>query len=305
MKSGRVKYFIAAISSAVIWGFVFIPLRNLREFSAEQILYYRIITSFIITWIITLLLRRQKVRSDIDYIRAQSGKQRNQLLVLTVVGGILITGNWFSFIYAVNSVSLKSAAFAYMICPLITALSGFLILKEQLSKVKILAIGIAFISILILAKGSAFEVMWSVFIASFYAFHLIIQRVIRHIDKFNMLSVQLAIATILMLPLFIYQFNGIPHQAYFWLNILVIAVVFTIVPLFLSMYSLIGISSSTSGIIIYINPIISFAVAFFYFGERVGSLQLFAYSLLLVAVIVFNLAFIKEFFNKSSDQVQA
>lgn len=306
MRPGRIKYFVAAISSAIIWGFVFIPLRNLRAYPADQILHYRILASLIITWLIMMLFRRSKIKEDLSYLRAQSSKARRRLLILTITGGILVTGNWFSFIYAVNNISLKSAAFAYMVCPLITALAGFLILKEPLSKVKILALCIAAISILILAKGSSTEVMWSVFIASFYAFHLIIQRVILHIDKFNMLGIQLIIAAVLMLPLFIYHFTGLPNQPYFWGNIFVIAVVFTIIPLFLSMYSLIGLTSATSGILIYINPLISFAVAFFYFGETVSALQFFAYSLLIVAVIVFNLAFIREIFSEkvnSSDLV--
>lgn len=303
MRNGRLKYFVAAAASAIIWGFIFIPLRNLREYPAELILHYRIITSLIITWAIALLFRRQTITADLQYFRAQLSKARRRLLLLTFLGGILITGNWFSFIYAVNNVSLKSAAFAYMVCPLITALAGFLILKEHLTRVKFLAIAIALMSIVILAQGSFVEVLWSIFVASFYAFHLIVQRVIKHIDKFNMLAVQLIIAAVLMSPLYIAHFTQVPAGASFWLNILVIAVVFTIIPLFLSMYALIGLSSSTSGIIIYINPLISFAVAFFYFGEGVTSLQLFAYGLLMAAVIVFNSEFLKELVNRKAKSI--
>lgn len=298
MKSGRLKYLIAAVASAIIWGFIFIPLRNLQEYPAEQILHYRIITSLIITWAAALLFRRQTIYKDLQYLKGQQPGARTRLFILTFVGGILITGNWFSFIYAVNNVSLKSAAFAYMVCPLITALAAFLILKEHLSRIKFVAIAIALVSIVILAQGSFIEVLWSVFIASFYAFHLIVQRVIKHIDKFNMLAVQLIIAAVLMFPMYIEHFESVPQNAVFWINILVISVIFTIIPLFLSMYALIGLTSATSGIIIYVNPIISFAVAFFYFGETVTGLQLFAYSLLMVAVIIFNSEFIKELFNR-------
>ena len=238
-------------------------------------------------------------------MQAQPPKVRRRVVILTFIGAIFITGNWFTFIYAVNNVSLQSAAFAYMVCPLLTAMGGYLILKEQLSRIKFLALFIALVSIVILAQGSFIEVLWSVFIASFYAFHILIQRTIRHIDKFNMLAVQLIIAAALMLPLYIDHFTYLPADLHFWSNILVIAVVFTVIPLFLSMYSLIGLSSSTSGIIIYVNPIVSFAVAFFYFGENVTSMQLFAYSLLMMAVIVFNSAFIKGFFEKNMNKVQA
>lgn len=252
-----------------------------------------------------LLFRGSTIKKDISYIRSLSVKKKEQLLLLTLVAGVLITGNWFSFIYAVNNVSLRSAAFAYMVCPLITASGGFLILKEHLTKVKLLAIFIAMISILILAKGSFIDVVWSVFIAALYAFYLIIQRVIQHIDKFNMLAMQLLISLFLMLPLYIYHFKGFPTDIDFWLNIFLISVVFTIIPLFLSMYALIGISSSTLGIIIYINPVVSFAVAFIYFNEDVNILQLIAYALVVIAIIVFNSAVIGDLIKQSIDKVPA
>ncbi|HXH99715.1 MAG TPA: EamA family transporter [Sphingobacteriaceae bacterium] len=298
MRSGRIKYFIAAITSTVIWGFFSIPLRNLQAYPSDQILHYRIFTSLIITWVFALLFRRKTIKEDINYLREQSARKQKQLLMLTLAAGVLITGNWFSFIYAVNNVSLKSAAFAYMVCPLITALGGFLILKEHLSKVKLLAISIAVFSILILTKGAFNDVLWSVFIAALYAFYLIIQRIIQHIDKFNMLAVQLFISLFLMLPVYITNFSSFPTESYFWVNIVVISVVFTIIPLFLSMYALIGLSSSTLGIIIYINPVIAFAVAFFYFNEEVNILQVLAYSLLIIAVIIFNSGIISAFLKR-------
>ncbi len=300
MYTKRFKYFLAAFISVAIWGFFSIPFRYLKHYPSDEILHYRIFTSLFITWLIILLFRRSKIKEDIHYLKTESSANRKKLSRLTLLAGILVTGNWFSFIYAVNHVSLKSAAFAYMVCPLITALGGFLLLKEHLTKLKLTAIGIAVISILILAQGSVTDVLWSVFIATLYAFYLIIQRVITKIDKFNMLGVQLVISTIIMFPLFIYHFKSFPTDLHFWFTILVIAVVFTIIPLFLSLYALIGLPSSTFGIIIYINPIVAFAVAFFYFHEDINPHQLYAYSLLMAAVVVFNLGYYKRIIQEES-----
>jgi chloramphenicol-sensitive protein RarD len=38
----------------------------------------------------------------------------------------------------------------------------------------------------------------------------------------------------------------------------------------------------------YINPIINFALAFFYYGERTSSVQWAAYALIAVSVVVAN-----------------
>ena len=287
-----------------MWGFFSIPLRNLKAFPSEDILYYRIFASLLITWLVILLFRRKQLKNDIAYLKSESRANQQKILKLTLIAGVLITGNWFSFIYAVNNVSLTSAAFAYMVCPLITAMGGFLILKEVLSKLKLIAITIAFVSILLLAKGSLTDVLWSVFIASLYAFYLIIQRVITNIDRFNMLGVQLILSVFLMFPLFIYHHTAFITDFYFWINIVIIAVFFTIIPLFLSLYALIGLPSSTLGIIIYINPIVAFAVAFIYFHEAINSYQIYAYTLLLGAVIVFNWGILSSIFVKNYQKLK-
>ncbi len=301
MKGGRIKYFLAALVAVITWGFFSIPLRLIKEYKPEDILHYRIFTSLIITWIVIALFRRRNLREDIIYLKTEPIKERKPLIWLTLFAGLLITGNWFTYIYAVNEVSLKSAAFAYMVCPLITAMGGFVILKESLSRLKLIALGIAFISIVILAQGSSREVLWSVFVASLYAFYLIIQRVMGKIDKLVMLGTHLLIATIIMLPLFFYGFEALPLDLHFWVIIIIISVVFTIIPLFLSLYALIGMPSSTLGIIIYLNPIVAFAVAFFYFHEGIDPHQLYAYSMLFAAVIVFNWSTIIELVKKPAE----
>ncbi len=294
MTEGRTKYFLAALSSVIIWGFFSIPLRLIQDYSSEDILHYRIFTSLIITWLVIFGFRKGKLIEDLTYLKSEKIPERKRIIWLSLLAGVLITGNWFTYIYAVNEVSLKSAAFAYMVCPLITAMGGFFILKEKLSTLKLLAIGIALVSIFILAQGSFREVMWSVIVASLYAFYLIIQRVMGRIDKLIMLGIHLLIATIVTLPLFISSFNEFPMDLLFWVVIVIISIFFTIVPLFLSLYALIGMPSSTLGIIIYLNPIVAFAVAFFYFHEGIDPHQLYAYSMLFAAVIVFNWNTIKE-----------
>ena len=301
MTQGRTKYFLAALSSVIIWGFFSIPLRLISNYAPDDILQYRIFTSLIITWLVILFFRKSNLRQNLIYLKSESKRERKRLIWLSFIAGILITSNWFTYIYAVNEVSLKSAAFAYMVCPLITAMGGFFILKEKLTTLKLVAIAIAFISIVILARGSFREVLWSVIVASLYAFYLIIQRVMGRIDKFIMLGIHLLIATLITLPLFLFNFTNFPLDLHFWIIIVIISVLFTIVPLFLSLYALIGMPSSTLGIIIYLNPIVAFAVAFFYFHEEIDSRQLYAYSMLFAAILVFNWKTIKELIARPAE----
>ena len=296
MKS-KSRYLLAAFLSVAIWGFFSIPLRNLRAFPSEEILYYRIFTSLVVIWLAIFLFRRKELKQDIQYYKSTLPAAK-KIIVYQIIGAtILLTLNWYTFIYAINNVSIKSGAFAYMVCPLITAFGGYLILKEALSKLKLASLAIACISIIMLATGSFIEVLWSVIIAALYAFYLIIQRKMQHLDKLNVLALQITLAVILMLPFYIYHHENFPQGMWFWGHIVVIAALFTVIPLFLSLYALIGIPSSTLGIIIYLNPIIAFTVAVLYFDEHISAHQLFAYLLLLSAVFLFNWNLIKEIFN--------
>ncbi|WP_255717811.1 MULTISPECIES: EamA family transporter [Pedobacter] len=300
MASSKSKYFVAGIIPYIIWGTMSIPLRNIKGFPPQEILYYRIFVSIAVVWGIIFLFRRSVLKKDIHFLKLLPKDKKIRLLLLTVLSSILITGNWFTYIYAVNSVSLKAAAFAYMVCPLLTALCGFVILKEQLTKAKIVALIIAFVSIILLATGSMHEVLWAILIASFYAVYVIVLKVIKDIDKFNFLGVQLVLSGLMMLPMYLINSNPFPTDTFFWSHIFLIAIVFTIIPLFLNAYALLGMPSSALGILIYLNPIVAFTVAFFYFKEKIDVHQLFAYLLLLLSIVIFNAQLLKSIAYKKA-----
>ena len=129
---GRLKYFAAASVAAALWGFMSIPLRAIQQWPSEDILYYRIFVSTALIWPFILLFRRKKLNGSFRYLRSVSPAHRKRLAALSIITSLLIMANWFTFIYAVNQVSIQSAAFAYLVCPLLTTVAAFFILKERL-----------------------------------------------------------------------------------------------------------------------------------------------------------------------------
>jgi chloramphenicol-sensitive protein RarD len=293
------KGLLAALSANTIWGFTSIPIRLLRTYPPEQILFFRIIISLAVCWTFILSYKKESLKLTLKAIN--TGGKKHYLLVIS--SGLLITLNWYAYIYVVNYVNLNTAAFAYMICPLITAVAGFIILKEEVSRLKFIAIGLALISIIALATGSFTDVLWSVITAAFYAFYLIVQRVLNSLDKIIVLGLQLIIAFVLTLPFFHEQLYHVPVDLTFWILVSAIAIVFTLIPLFLSLYALESLPSSTVGILIYINPVVAFSIAFLYFHESINPNQVLAYSLLVIAVIVFNWKIINSAVFRAKDKI--
>lgn len=301
----RHKYFAAGLFANALWGFMAFPLRSLADWPSDTVLYFRIFLALLFSWLFIFLFRFSAFKKDWMRVSTLSKEERSRLLRLLLLSSILIICNWFTFIYAINRVSITSAAFAYLVCPLITTLAAYFILKEKLSNMKWISLGIALVSVLLLSQASLVEVLWSITIASFYAFYLIIQRMLQDIDKFHFLAVQLVICSLIVLPIMIFNQNEIPLVPIFWINASILGVIFTLIPLFLSMYALNRISSSTMGVLIYINPIISFAVAIVFFGESISSTQTIAYLLLISAIVLYNSDILKQIFIKFAKRESA
>jgi chloramphenicol-sensitive protein RarD len=287
------KYYLSALSSFVIWGFFSLALKPLHNYPSLDILFYRVFYATGLLLIINLLFRKEKLKTDWQSFVTLEKKEKIKTLSLTILGGFLLIFNWFLFMYAVNHVSLKSASFAYLICPIITTILAYFILKEKLSKWQWFSVFLCVISCGILSYGEITELIYSLVIAISFALYLISQRKNNKFDRFVVLTVQLLIASLVLLPFFPVYRGETPTEPIFYILMIVIVVLFTIIPLFLNLYALKGMNSSAVGILMYTNPMINFLLAIFYFKEEITNIQIISYSLILISVIIFNEKFFK------------
>jgi len=290
------KYYGAAITAFTIWGFFPLALKALTHYPSEQILYFRILFSVALLFIISFIFRRHSLLETYQQYKKASVREKRSFISLNILGGLCQTVNWFVFIYVINHINIQTGSFSYLLCPILTALLGFVILKEELKPNQWLAIGLSLISCFLLGSGSVRNLLFSLVIASSYAFYLIIQRVLKQYDKLVLLTLQLMVTFILLGPFYNY-FNAdhtLGIDLYFFGLILLIALAFTIIPLFLNLFALKELKSGTIGILMYINPIINFIIAFLYFGEQTSAQQAAAYALIFLSVIIYNLNFKKK-----------
>ncbi|MES2748075.1 MAG: EamA family transporter, partial [Bacteroidota bacterium] len=286
------KYYASALTSFIIWGFFSLALKPLHNYPSLDILFYRVFFSTVILLGINFLFRKTIVQKDIQVFRVMSNKQKRVFLSLTVLGGFLLIVNWLLFIYAMNHVSLKSASFAYLICPIVTTILAYVLLKEKLSKWQWFSVALCVISCGILSYGNLIELTYSLTIAVSFALYLISQRKNNVFDKFLVLTVQMVIASVVMLPFFPFYSGETPTESLFYILLMVIVVLFNIVPLYLNLFALKGMNSSAVGILMYTNPMINFLLALFYFHEEINQNQIISYSLILLSVVIFNERFL-------------
>ena len=282
------KYYIAAISAFIIWGFFSLALKPLHHYPSLDILFYRVFLCVILMLIISLGFRKKTISETKTYFKSLSLKEKRNLTLLTIGGAMLLTANWFIFIYVMNHISVKAASFAYLVCPIITTVFAYIILKDQLTKIQWGAVGLSIFSCVLLGYGHFQDVFYSLIVAATYALYLVIQKRNTQIDKFLLLTIQLVITAVVLLPFYPFYSGEIPTEISFYVYLLIIAIVFTIIPLFLNLYALKAVNSSTVGILLYINPLINFFLALFYYKEPISALQILAYLLILISIVIFN-----------------
>lgn len=282
------KYFVYALLSFIIWGFFSLALKPLHEYASLDILFYRVFFSTTLLLVLNFTLRKDIVLNSWQTYLSFTKKEKKQFLTLTIGGGFLLVLNWFLFMYAVNHVSLQSASFAYLICPIITTVLAFFLLKERLTNWQWVAVLLCIISCAILSYGHVKDLIYSLIIAVSFALYLITQRKNGNFDKFIILTIQLVIASIVLVPFYPVYGGPIPTETLFYTMMSLIVVLFTIIPLYLNLFALKGMNSSAVGILMYTNPLIHFFLALFYFKEEVQISQLVAYGLIALSIVVFN-----------------
>lgn len=288
------KFFLSALLAFIIWGFFSLALKPLTDYASLDILFFRVFIATAFLLGINLFFRKSVVIEAKKTFNELSKKKQKSAVIMTVIGGLLLVLNWFLFIYSVNHVSLQSASFAYIICPILTTVLAFILLKEKIDVWQWIAVGLCVISCLILSYGNFKDLIYSVIIALSFGLYLVSQRKNSDFDKFLILTIQMVISSTILLPFYPNYGGVVPADFLFYSLILIIVIVFTIIPLFLNLYALKGLNSSTVGILMYTNPLIHFFLAIFYFKESVSVAQIISYSLILISILVFNLTNFKN-----------
>jgi len=284
----NLRHYLSAVAAFTVWGFFPWVLKSLSEYASGEILYFRILFAAAILLVIVFGFRRNTYRSDIQYLKSQLRNARLNLILNLLAGGVLLTINWLIFIYTVNEVNIRTASFSYLICPVLTAVMGYLLLGERLTKLQWTAVGLCAASCTMIGLSSVSELGYSFTTALTYGLYLVLQRKGSHLDRINVLCVQILFSCLLLNIFSPYLVETVPSTGDFYITIVVIAALFTVLPLFLNLFALLKVNSATVGILMYINPLFNFTIAIFIFNEQITTLQLVGYMIILVALIMFN-----------------
>lgn len=133
---------LLGIAAYGMWGGFPLYWPLLEPAGAVEILAHRIVWSMLTIGLILVVFRRT------PQLRAILAHRRTFLLLAAAAA--VITVNWATYIYGVNSGRVVETSLGYFINPLVTVLMGVFILGERLRPLQWVAMGVATLAVVVL-----------------------------------------------------------------------------------------------------------------------------------------------------------
>ena len=130
----------AGVSAYLLWGLFPLYWPLLEPAAAVEILAHRI------AWSLVFVAGLLALTAGFGWLRGL-GRRRAGLLTLAAV---LVTVNWGTYIYGVNSEHVVETSLGYFINPLVTVALAVTVLGERLTRLQVVAVAIAAVAVAVL-----------------------------------------------------------------------------------------------------------------------------------------------------------
>lgn len=275
--------------SYFLWGLLPIYWKLLGDVQADEILANRIVWSFVLMIVLLLLSHKWTL-----FVKTFKGLRTNpKKLWALVIASLLVSSNWFVYIWAVNHDQMIQASLGYYINPLVSVLLGVLFLKEKLSPAQYISFFMAIIGVIILSVSYG-QIPWiSLILAFSFGLYGLAKKLII-VDSAIGLTLETMAVTPIALGYMVYLFIQ-QQQSFLSVSVstdllLIGSGAATAVPLLFFAMGAQKIPLSMLGFIQYIAPTLTLILGVFFYGEQFTKVHLISFMFIWGALTVYSLS---------------
>ncbi len=284
--AGSSGYLFAA-GSYIMWGLLPFFWKTLYHVPSVQIMLNRIIWCYLFLLIISFFRRK----NSLNIFKSM------KLFLSVFMTGLVLSSNWFAYIFCVNTDRIIEASLGYYINPLVCVALGMLFFRERLNRIQITA--------LILAAGGVLYMTFDYgkfpYIAIYLAVSFGVYGLLKKHFSFDSIDGLMAetmavvpIAVIIMTVIGIRGesalFSGSPKTDL----LIMMSGVVTGVPLLLFAEGAKKIPLSAVGFLQYISPTLMLLTGIFYYKEPFLRAHIVGFSLIWAGLVFYSFSIIRE-----------
>jgi chloramphenicol-sensitive protein RarD len=278
------KGVLYAAAAYICWGLLPLYWKALQSVPALEILAHRMVWSLLV---VLVLLAFQRHWSWLFSI------WRDKRVLLTfITSALLLSVNWFIYIWAVNRNFVVEASLGYFINPLVNVLLGFLFLRERLRMWQGLAILLALSGVLFLSITFGALPWIALTLAGSFGLYGLLRKTAR-LNSLEGLTLETIMLFLPALGYLLYREAGgtgaLGHTSGLTNLLLACSGIATAVPLLLFASGARLVSLTTLGILQYIAPTLQFLIGVVVYHEQLTVERLIGFSLIWLALAVYTL----------------
>lgn len=283
MKKNLFKGISFTVGASIWWGVIGVIYFKFVSFASPiELTIHRTI------WTALLLLITTSYYSKWSEFKNVIKRKINILILL--ITGLLVSLNWFTWLYAVKTNNLLDSALGYYIFPILSVFLGIIFLNEKYNRNKIISVCLVILALLyfLIKLG---QIPWiGITVALTFSLYGLIRKKVKVSSDIGLLIETLILTPIaLLLFIFLVQNNlnvfslNEPVLSFylFWAGLM------TLIPLFwyTKGFGLIGIGPAS--MIFFLTPTAQFLLGLYYFNEPLILDELIAFIFIWIAVIIY------------------
>ena len=280
------KGILALIAACTVWGLSPLYYHLLAHVPPLEVLCYRTIWSLI--FFAGLLVAQGRL----GQVRAALADRRT--LAVIVAAAVMISLNWFGFIYSISIGNALEASLGYYMFPLVAVVLGWLVFHESLSRAQIAAVLLAAAAVAVLTAGLGVAPWMALFLAGTFGAYGVLKK---GLDLGGVVSVTAEVAVLAPFALvwLILRGTEIGAHAVDWSDMALLSLsgLLTGLPLILFSFATRRVRLSTVGLVQYLNPTLQFACAVLFFGNLLTPWHAIAFPMIWAALALYSLSSVR------------
>ncbi|KRD27391.1 transporter [Acidovorax sp. Root267] len=266
------------------WGLFPLYFKQVADVPSLEVVMHRTLWSLVFVFGV-LMVRRQ-------WSWMGTVLRQPKVLAAFALSAMLLSGNWLTYVWAVQNEHVVDASLGYFILPLVNVALGFVFLHERPRPGQWLAVAVAAAGVLWLAVQAGRLPWIALVLALSFGFYGLLRKVavLGALEGLALETLVLAPVAAIVLGWWVWQGEGAlvqgPPTTIGWLFL---AGPMTAVPLLLFAAGARLIPMSTLGILQYISPSLQFALGVWLFHEPFQPTRLVGFVLIWAALLVYTL----------------
>jgi chloramphenicol-sensitive protein RarD len=281
--------FVYAMAAYVIWGFLPLFMKAVAHIPPTEVIAHRVIWSVPIAAAVLLWQGRTA-----DLARAL---RTPAMLAMAGVTAALVSVNWLIYVWAIGAGHALDAALGYYINPLFSVLIGFVVLKEKMSRLQAMAIGLAVLAVALLTYEAGRLPLVALGLSLTWGAYAYFKKSLPIGPNQGFLLEVLLLTPFGLAYVIWLASSGAGHfAAGVALDTALLAAtgVVTAVPLMLYANGAKLLRLSTIAVMQYTSPTMIFLTAVFLFDEPFGSVKLAAFCMIWTALALYSYSFFAQ-----------